>query len=145
MRILLSQWLLIFSAFLLGTAGCSISNTRPNTEERTTGLGEIKLGPGGSITEGNVRAKCTEPAPEQYNYEVKNTLETALKLHSIEIGKLDENFSRNVQILSNNTQKGADLKSILFYICQTSTTRGFSENTTAQLMTQAISAWNSGK
>src|SRR5438132_12863358 len=113
MRTISSHFLqLIISTIMLGTLACSSGNTRPTTEARTQDQGEIKVGPGGVIIEGSVRAKCTEPAPEQYNDKIKNTLEAALKLHSIEITKLKEEFSRNVQMLSNNTQKGADLKSI---------------------------------
>lgn len=125
--------------FLTLMSGCK--SGPPITENRTVIFGEASQGDEGRITVAQVKMKCTEPAPSSYTESVKNLLETNLRLQTVESLKLAAEFSRNMQSFTAHTPEGTDLKSILFYICEVSINRGFSDETTANLMGLAIMAW----
>ena len=69
---------------------------------------------------------------------MKQNLESVLKLSQLDLGSINTEFTRNLQTLAGNTPEGIDLNSILFYICETSSNRGFSESTSKSLTSQAL-------
>lgn len=119
-----------------------------STGIRTVPGGEVVQGPGGGILSAKIQAQCTEGKPKSYTDNVEQTIEAALKLDQLSkedtIRVLSE-FSRNLNVHYATTSEGADLESIMFYICQISLNRGFSEKTTESLMEKAIDAYKSGK
>ncbi|MHB8483347.1 MAG: hypothetical protein ACYDBV_11540 [Nitrospiria bacterium] len=66
-------------------------------------------------------------------------------MNSIDVSKGSSEFNHNIQMYFLNTQEGADLNSILFYICQMSENKNFSEETTTHLIQTAISAYRVSK
>jgi hypothetical protein len=71
-------------------------------------------------------------------------LDAALRLSQSpanDVAKLVGEFSRNIESYFKTSQEGEDLKSILFYICQISSNRNFSNDVTEKLMGRAIEAY----
>src|ERR1043166_3449501 len=125
--------------FLVFLAGCA---TGSNTEDHTVKLGQVEQKEGGQIKKASVEAKCTEQPPTSYSSDVKQNLDSVLKLSQLDIGSINTDFTRNLQILAGNTPEWNDLNSILFYICEISSNRGFSDSTSKSLTSQALREWN---
>ena len=117
---------LVIALSLVFLVGCETGST---TETRTVKLGQVEQIEGGQIKQASVDAKCTD---------VKQNLESVLKLSQLDLGSINTEFTRNLQTLAGNTPEGIDLNSILFYICETSSNRGFSESTSKSLTSQAL-------
>jgi hypothetical protein len=125
--------------FLVFLAGCATGST---TEDHTVKLGQVEQKEGGQIKKASVEAKCTEQPPTSYSADVKQNLDSVLKLSQLDIGSINTDFTRNLQILAGNTPEWNDLNSILFYICEISSNRGFSDSTSKSLTSQALREWN---
>ena len=125
--------------FLVFLAGCATGST---TEDHTVKLGQVEQKEGGQIKKASVEAKCTEQPPASYSADVKQNLDSVLKLSQLDIGSINTDFTRNLQILAGNTPEWNDLNSILFYICEISSNRGFSDSTSKSLTSQALREWN---
>jgi hypothetical protein len=126
---------LVIALSLVFLVGCETGST---TETRTVKLGQVEQIEGGQIKKASVDAKCTERPPASYSADVKQNLESVLKLSQLDLGSINTEFARNLQTLAGNTPEGIDLNSILFYICETSSNRGFSESTSKSLTSQAL-------
>ena len=125
--------------FLVFLAGCATGST---TEDHSVKLGQVEQKEGGQIKKASVEAKCTEQPPASYSADVKQNLDSVLKLSQLDIGSINTDFTRNLQILAGNTPEWNDLNSILFYICEISSNRGFSDSTSKSLTSQALREWN---
>src|ERR1043166_1373445 len=125
--------------FLVFLVGCETGST---TENRTVKLGQLEQRDSGQIKKASVEAKCTEQPPASYSADVKQNLDSVLKLSQLDIGSINTDFTRNLQTLAINTPEWTDLNSILFYICETSSDRGFSESTSKSLTSQALREWS---
>jgi len=132
---------LVIVLSLVFLVGCGTGST---TENRTVKLGQVEQKEGGQIIKASVEAKCTEQPPASYNADVKQNLDSVLKLSQLDPGSVNTEFTRNLHTLAGNTSDGADLNSILFYICETSSSRGFSESTSRSLTSQALREWLRG-
>ena len=130
---------LVIALFLAFLVGCE---TGPTTENRTGKLGQVEQKEGGQIKKARVEAKCTEQPPASYSADVKQNLDSILKLSQLDLGSIHTEFTRNLQTLAGNTPEGTDLNSILFYICEISGNRGFSESTSKSLTSQALREWS---
>lgn len=130
---------LVIALFLVFLVGCETGST---TENRTVKLGQVEQKEGGQIKKARVEAKCTEQPPASYSADVKQNLDSFLKLSQLDLGSINTEFTRNLQTLAVNTPEGTDLNSILFYICEISSNRGFSESTSKSLTSQALREWS---
>ncbi|HZD13442.1 MAG TPA: hypothetical protein VE177_08000 [Candidatus Binatus sp.] len=129
---------LVIAFFLVFLVGCATGST---TENRTAELGQVEQKEGGQIKKASAEAKCTEQPPVSYSADVKQNLDTVLKLSQLDLGSLNTEFTRNLQTLAGNTPEWTDLNSILFYICEISSNRGFSKSTSKSLESQALREW----
>src|SRR6185295_15977778 len=130
---------LVIALFLVFLVGCATGST---TENRTIKIGQVEQKEGGQIKKASVEAKCTEQPPASYSADVKQNLDSFLKLSQLDLGSINTEFTRNLHALAGNTPEWTDLSSILFYICETSSNRGFSESTSKSLTSQALREWS---
>lgn len=130
---------LALALFFVFLVGCATGST---TENRTVKLGQVEQKEGGQIKKASVEAKCTEQPPASYSADVKQNLDSFLKLSQLDLGSINTEFTRNLQTLAGNTPEWTDLNSILFYICEISSDRGFSESTSKTLTSQALREWS---
>ena len=126
---------LVMALFLVSLVGCATGST---TENRTVNLGQVEPKEGGQIKRASVDAKCTEQPPASYSADVRQNLDSVLKLSQLDLGSINTEFTKNLQTLAVNTPEGTDLNSILFYICEISSSRGFSKSTAKSLTSQAL-------
>jgi hypothetical protein len=126
---------LVIALSLVFLVGCATGST---TDDRPVKLGQVEQNEGGQIERASVDAKCTEQPPASYSADVKQHLDRFLKLSQLDLGSINTEFTRNLQTLAVNTPEGTNLNSILFYICEISSSRGFSESTSKSLTSQAL-------
>ena len=107
-------------------------------ENPTVKLGQVEPQESGQIK----KAKCTEQPPASYSADVKQNLDSILKLSLLDLGSIDTEFTKNLHTLAGNTPEWTDLNSILFYICEISSNRGFPESTSKALTSQALREWS---
>lgn len=131
---------LIFIFILASIVACE--SRPPSIEERTFRAGELEFGPEGEIARGKVSYGCTEQAPPAYTEATRSSLDASLRLKTVEMENIESEFSKNVRSFTAHTSEGTDLNSILFYICQISANRGFTEGTTKSLIEMAILSWS---
>jgi hypothetical protein len=125
--------------FLVFLVGCETGST---TENRTVKPGQFEQKDSGQIKKSSVEAKCKEQPPASYSADVKQNLDSVLKLSQLDAGSINTEFTRNFQTLAINNPEWTDLNSILFYICEASSDRGFSESTSKSLTSQALREWS---
>jgi hypothetical protein len=130
---------LVLALSLVFLVGCATGSTMEN---RTAKLDPIEQKQDGQIKKASAEAKCTEQPPASYSANVQQNLDSVLKLSQLDLGSINAEFTRNLQTLAGNTPEGTDLNSILFYICETSSSRGFSESTSKSLTSQALREWS---
>jgi hypothetical protein len=127
---------LVITFFLVFLVGCETT-----TENRTVKLGQVEQKEGGQIKKLTGEAKCTEQPPVSYSVDVKQNLDSFLKLSQLDLASINIEFTRNLQALAGNTE-WTDVNSILYYICENSSHRGFSESTSKSLTSQALREWS---
>src|SRR5262245_18495775 len=130
---------LVIVLSLVFLVGCETGSTIDN---RTIKLGQVEQKEGRQVKTASVDAKCTEQPPASYSANVKQNLDGFLKLSQLDLGNINTEFTRNLETLAGNNSEGTDLNSILFYICETSSSRGFSESTSKSLTSQALREWS---
>ena len=130
---------LVIAFFLVFLAGCA---TGPTTENRTVNPVHVEQNEGGQIKKASVEAKCTEQPPVSYSADVKQNLDSYLKLSHLDPGSLNTEFTKNLHTLAGNNPEWTDLNSILFYICEISSNRGFSVAISKSLTSQALREWS---
>ena len=130
---------LVIAFFLVSLVGCATGST---TETPTVKLGQVEQKEGGQMKKASVEAKCTEQPPVSYSADVKQNLDNYLKLSHLDLGSLHTEFPKNLHTLAGNNPEWTDLNSILFYICEISSNRGFSASTSKSLTSQALREWS---
>lgn len=130
---------LVIALVLVFLVGCATGST---TENRTVKLGQVEQKEGGHIKKASGEAKCREQPPASYSADVKQNLDSFLKLSQLDLVSINTEFTRNLQTLAGNTPEGTDLNSVLFYVCEISSNRGFSESTSKSLTSQALREWS---
>ncbi|MCW5911413.1 MAG: hypothetical protein KIT62_10080 [Cyclobacteriaceae bacterium] len=127
--------ILILSILTISLYACSTTQKR----------GAVTYNEGGAIKSGQGKLYCDKP---RKNYATELDAKVKGELSSLSTSPanlIEAGLTQKVVELSDYSSSGLDLDLLLFRICEMSINRGFSEETTKNLIELAIKTWDTEK